>query len=375
MEKLPWDEMRYQIHNMQHKNKSKIDFNLLERIRQSDLLIISNGNDKFVGVWYLIFIKAPNGKEEYDFFLSFRCSSKLSYFYLRIAQQIGIPCIESISLTRLVCNELKTGECFTPEYFGFKTGVRFPRYKEQKDLSDFQQKIKEDLIAEVYILIKTHYKRITKKYLKTLELVEDKPDKDIKLELQKLAEEYSLSFRQVHNSQTGTDEYHLKSSIEEYDINFWQILFVQEKTKKIYVAAYGIFECFDINKAGSAIGLIKVLVDTDQKSLKQHVRKYYEEFLINQKLYEIATSSVEIILNLNSSKTGMEYRLDKSRTTVMTIYLKKSFKKVFVINISCNEFMRNPALFKKFIENPHRMNRWNFRCHERKSMPRTAPYL
>lgn len=140
MAKQPLGEVTDQIRNMQHKDKAKIDFNLLEKKRQSDFLIISNGNDKFVGVLY---IRDLVNKKNI-FFLEFKCYSQLSYYYLRIAQQIGIPCIESISLTRLVCNELKTGECFTPEYFEFKTGVRFPRYKEQKELSNFQQRIKKD---------------------------------------------------------------------------------------------------------------------------------------------------------------------------------------------------------------------------------------
>ena len=137
-----------QIHNIQHKDNSKIDFTILEKIQQLNLIIASNGKDKFLGISYV---------HQNHYYLEFKCSSQLSYFYLRIAQQIGISCIENIPLTNTIYNELHTGGIPTDYY----EGITIP-FKPWEFL-DFQLSLKQNLSPEVNILIKTHYKRITKK--------------------------------------------------------------------------------------------------------------------------------------------------------------------------------------------------------------------
>ena len=39
--------------------------------------------------------------------------------------------------------------------------------------------------------------------------------------------------------------------------------------------------------------------------------------------------------------------------------------RMYEIVITYNEFLRNPELFKKFLEDPKPMKKWNFWCKER----------
>ena len=116
--------------------------------------------------------------------------------------------------------------------------------------------------------------------------------------------------------------------------------------------------------------------------LGKDARKLYEEFQINYREYVIAHDSMKALLEANSKQTGKEYG-SRSDTTFFVIYFKKEdlyvagdsetpqkkSPKMYEIALTYKEFLRNPDFFRKFIANPHKMEKWNFWCRERKYNP------
>ena len=82
------------------------------------------------------------------------------------------------------------------------------------------------------------------------------------------------------------------------------------------------------------------------------------------------------LLEMNYQITGTEYGFS-SDTTVFEVYLRKKDESgvtakrkqkasMFCIVITCNQFLRDPDVFREFITAPHKLKKWTFRCCEEK---------
>ena len=72
-----------------------------------------------------------------------------------------------------------------------------------------------------------------------------------------------------------------------------------------------------------------------------------------------------IIVRLLSLKIDFKFLEKKEENTVPENEKRKSRRRMYEIVITYKEFLKNPETFKRFIENPHIIDKWNFWCKER----------
>ena len=122
------------------------------------------------------------------------------------------------------------------------------------------------------------------------------------------------------------------------------------------------FMAFDVCEAERAFEYVKVLIQECNGRFREDVKVFCEEFRLNTRLYDIAKNSIKTLLEMHFRRTGTEYGIDASKKTYVAVYLKDSTdaSKLYEVCITYNEFLRNPDAFKKMIENPRVVRKWNF---------------
>lgn len=151
---------------------------------------------------------------------------------------------------------------------------------------------------------------------------------------------------------------------------------------------------FDYSEAEVALGFVKALVEAWKGVLWNDAQKFIEEFEINPRLFDIAQNSIRTMVEMNYNQNAYEYGFDFDKTCAI-IYLKKKeiseedkaaikalgFQpktkgevskkakkgpRMYEVLIAYNEFLRHPIVFKDFIKEPKKINKWNFWCKELK---------
>lgn len=322
-----------------------------------------------------------------------------NYYLTKIAEMNGITCVDNQPLTRSLYEELKEGDVIPSQYIKPVAVVysNLEKFKnKKKEVSEFYEQLNNDALAKIYNLEKTVYRQVERRYFKNKKVCESLYEEDaIKYfseELRIVAEDNELNFRAFHSDAYKTDEFYLETYFEKYDLDFWQLVFVSEKDKKIYVGSRNSFRLFEFSEANLALGFVKALVEAWKGVLWNNAQKYIEEFEINPRLFDIAQNSITTMVEMNYKQNGYEYGFYFDKTCAM-IYLKKreiseedrtaiinmAFQpilksespaksskgpRMFEVLITYNEFLRHPDVFKDFIKEPKKLTKWNFCCKE-----------
>ena len=300
----------------------------------------------------------------------------------------------------MLYEELKEGDVISPKYIKSVAVVysNLETFKDKKEESEFYAQLNNDAVAKIYNLEKTVYRQVERKYFKNQKVCENLYEGDVVKyfteELRILAEYNELNFRAFHSAAYKSDEFYLETYFEKYDLDFWQLVFVSEKDKKIYVGSKTFFHLFDFTEADIALGFVKALVEAWKGVLWNDAQKFIEEFEINPRLFDIAQNSIKTMVEMNYNQNGYEYGFDFDKTCAI-IYLKKkeisedikaaimalgfqpktkgeASKKtrkgprMYEVLITYNEFLRHPDVFKDFIKEPKTFTKWNFWCKELK---------
>ena len=325
-------------------------------------VILKSGDELFIGFSY---------NEEYADSPYVVCKHSLERdsFFIKIAEMIGIPCIEQKILARELYENLDEGDILPAVYISSVAKIysNLEKFKDCERESAFQKSLNKDIHAQLDCLEKTLSKRISRNIDKKKKNGKDFEGDLVRYyheELCALAEKYQT----FQSASFHTEEFFLEVFYERFSIGFWQIVLISEKEKKIYVGTKSLFRSFSIDEAEIAVNFIKELVEGCNTELKDSVQKYCEEFQINPRLYDIAHNSILAMLELNYEQTGIEYGY-ATDTAVFVIYLKTCSEqgvKMYQIVITYNEFLRHPDVLKEFIKSPKIMKKWNFWCRERK---------
>lgn len=329
-----------------------------------------------------------------------KCRWDFNYYLTKIAEINGIPCVDNQPLTRALYEEVKEGDIIPSKYIKSVAVVysNLEKFKNIKEESSFYEQLNNDALAKIYNLEKIVYRQVERRYFKNKKVCESLYEGDVVRyfteELRILAEDNALNFRTFHSAAYKSDEFYLETYFEKYDLDFWQLVFVSEKDKKIYVGSKTFFHQFDFSEADVALGFVKALVEAWKSVLRRDAQKFIEEFEINPRLFDIAQNSITTMVEMNYNQNGYEYGFDFDKTCAM-IYLKKKEisvedkatilafavqsitkgnalvkarkgPRMFEVLITYNEFLRHPDVFKDFIKDPKKLTKWNFWCKEMK---------
>jgi len=329
-----------------------------------------------------------------------KCRWDFNYYLTKVAEINGIPCVDNQPLTRALYEEVKEGDIIPSKYIRSVAVVysNLEKFKNIKEESSFYEQLNNDALAKIYNLEKIVYRQVERRYFKNKKVCESLYEGDVVRyfteELRILAEDNALNFRTFHSAAYKSDEFYLETYFEKYDLDFWQLVFVSEKDKKIYVGSKTFFHLFDFSEADVALGFVKALVEAWKSVLRRDAQKFIEEFEINPRLFDIAQNSITTMVEMNYNQNGYEYGFDFDKTCAM-IYLKKKEisvedkatifalavqpitkgntlvkarkgPRMFEVLITYNEFLRHPDVFKDFIKEPKKLTKWNFWCKEMK---------
>jgi len=343
---------------------------IFKKINKSDI-ILKNGSEQFVSLKYdSTNWSAPAVvcKRNFDF----------NYCLTKIAEKIGIPCVENKLLTKALFDETHEWYCISDKYYMsvskiYQTLKCRGLWKPINDDNFFDRLRKNSNYQICYTEIRL-LKRAIRKYLKSFNDCVNTDTDDViekfKQELYDLSKNNNLIYRISSQPDLGTEEINLDFFLEEYNITFWQIIFISQKERKIYIGTRAFIKAFEFSESKKALGLIKTITGTICKEIKRDAILYQKEFDINVKIYDIVQNSLPVMLEENYMKTGIEYGF-LSDTTAITFYLSHKSsdtthpQRMHEIVITYKEFMRDPTAFKNFIAAPHKKYKWNFWCHER----------
>ena len=297
--------------------------------------------------------------------------------YLKVAAEyLSIPSEENKPLARWLYFEVEENDLIPEEMYRAVSIVLKKIYKETEKTSknNINNTINNDVLRSFRHAEKYSYRKAKKKYFQN-ERIECKGNLDIKSvkkfidsETIMLAHRYDMEYKKEHFSEYKLDLYTLEKRLENPKWLFRHMIAVSIREQKIYVENGTVFHVFDIKDAEIALDYVNVMIKTCTEEIKDNIEKFYKEFDINPKVYDIVANSVKSILRNNYNQTGMEYSFNSDKR-VSDIYLKNRNKpdsKIFEVCISHKEFLRNPEAFQRFIENPKRKKQWNFWCRERK---------
>ena len=371
---------------------------VLSAIKRCDV-IIKNGQEQFVGLYY--------DKVNFDRpMVLFKCDWGFNYYLSKVLDLMPVPCIEHKRLARALFDKTEEGDYIDTIYFSAVASIymNLPDFNnENKD--DFGEELNRDVVTQLYQLEADICKSAEKDFLeKEAEKVRKKISiEDTKEQLHKnitkIAEEYGMDYKVLHNTKEETDEFYLETLIEEYDFDLWLMVMLSTKDKKLYVCNRCIFKCFDLCETDAACKFVKFIVQTCNGRLKKTIKTYCEEFKLNPRIYDIAKNSIKTMLEMNYNWKGIEYGIDDSMKTQVVVYLKekelpdisevgrlvgflaprlasgskfqtyynkKTELMMYEVCITYNEFIRNPEAFKKLIEEPRVLRKWNFWSRRKK---------
>lgn len=235
---------------------------------------------------------------------------------------------------------------------------------------EFIMELNREFAIQYHRALRKESQKVINKLLKSLDIKNVKIS-EVEKCLLKIADEHKYKFFSDDNA----NEYFLNKK-DEYGRSHNNIFSIAEDSNKIYVGNKALMCCIDINEVGKALGILDALIKVETSDeMKNCCEKYYTEFKITPKLLDIARSGIKAILEDNMNKREIKYNLIDYAKTAVTFYLEKESyilnsdeksKKMYLVVITYNEYLRNPGKFKKFIECPETKNEWNFWCREQK---------
>ena len=339
---------------------------VLSVINKCDV-IIKNGQDQFVGLYY--------DRVRFDRpIVLFKCDWGLNYYLSKALELMPVSCVEHKPLARALFNNTKEGDFIDTIYFSEVASIyrNLPAFCDEKE--DFDEELNNDVLLQLYQLEKDICKRAEKKFWKQKikNQTEEKSVDTVREMLQKkvseLASKYEMDYRIIHNASQSSDEYYLESEVEEHNFDLWIMVMFSTKDQKIYVGNRAIFQSFEMENVEVACEYIKALAETTCTDLVQKINQYCDEFKINPRLYDIAENTLKTMLKMNYNWNGIEYGFYGSSKTAFMTYLRDQDdpSRMYEICITYNELLRNPDAFKKLIENPKVVRKWNFWSRRKK---------
>lgn len=339
---------------------------VLSVIKRCDV-IIKNGQEQFVGLYYdRVRCDRP--------IVLFKCDWGLNYYLSKALELMPVPCVEQKLLARALFNNTKEGDFIDTIYFSEVASIyrNLPAFCDEKE--DFDEELNNDVLLQLYQLEKDICKRAEKKFWKQkiTNQTEEKSVDTVREMLQKkvseLAAKYEMDYRIIHNASQSTDEFYLESEVEEHNFDLWIVVMLSTKDQKIYVGNRAIFQSFEMENVEVACEYIKALAETTCTDLVQKINQYCDEFKINPRLYDIAENTLKTMLKMNYNWNGIEYGFYGSSKTAFMTYLRDQDdpSRMYEICITYNELLRNPDAFKKLIENPKVVRKWNFWSRRKK---------
>lgn len=338
----------------------------LSVIKRCDV-IIKNGQEQFVGLYY--------DRVRFDRpIVLFKYGWGLNYYLSKALELIPVTCVEHKPLARALFENTREGDFIDSIYFSAVATIyrSLPEFNGERE--NFDEELNNDVLLQLYQLETDICKRAEKKFWKQKikNQTEEKSVDTVREMLQKkvseLAAKYEMDYRIIHNASQGTDEYYLESEVEEHNFDLWLIVMISTKGQKIYVGNRAVFQSFEMKNVEVACEYIKALVETICTDLLQKTNQYCDEFKINPRLYDIAENTLKTMLKMNYNWKGIEYGFNDSSKTVFMTYLRDQDdpSRMYEICITYNEFLRNPDAFKKLIENPKVVRKWNFWSRKKK---------
>lgn len=329
-------------------------------------VIIKNGQEQFVGLYY--------DRVRFDCpIVRFKCDWGLNYYLSKVFEFFPIPCVEQKMLTRALFANTAEGAYINSNYFTevAKIYSNLDGFKNNKE--DFDEELNNHVLLQLYQLETDICKRAEKKFWKqqiknqTEEVSDDKVRKKLQKTISEIAAKYEMDYRIIHNASQSTDEYYLESEVEEHNFDLWLMVMLSSKEQKIYVGNRTIFQSFEMKNVDLAFEYIKTLAETTCTELVKKINQYCDEFEINPRLYDIAENTLKTMLKMNYNRKGIEYGFNPDKTVFKT-YLRDQNdpSRMYDICITYNELLRNPDAFKKLIENPKIVRKWNFWSRRKK---------
>ena len=339
---------------------------VLSVINKCDV-IIKNGQDQFVGLYY--------DRVRFDRpIVLFKCDWGLNYYLSKALELMPVSCVEHKPLARALFNNTKEGDFIDTIYFSEVASIyrNLPAFSDEKE--DFDEELNNDVLLQLYQLEKDICKRAEKKFWKQkiINQTEEKSVDTVREKLQKkvseLASKYEMDYRIIHNASQSSDEYYLESEVEEHNFDLWIMVMLSTKDQKIYVGNRAMFHSFEMENVDVVCEYIKALAETTCTDLVQKINQYCDEFKINPRLYDIAENTLKTMLKMNYNWNGIEYGFYGSNKTAFMAYLRDQDEpsRMYEICITYNELLRNPDAFKKLIENPKIVRKWNFWSRRKK---------
>ena len=329
-------------------------------------VIIKNGQEQFVGLYY--------DRERFDCpIVRFKCDWELNYYLSKVFEFFPIPCVEQKMLTRALFANTAEGAYINSNYFTEVAKIYSNLYRFKNNKEDFDEELNNHVLLQLYHLETDICKRAEKKFWKQQikNQTEEKSVDTVREMLQKnvseLAAKYDMDYRIIHNASQSTDEYYLESEVEEHNFDLWLMVMLSSKEQKIYVGNRAVFQSFEMKNVDLACEYIKTLTEITCTELVKIINQYCDEFKINPRLYDIAENTLKTMLKMNYNRKGIEYGFNSDKTVFET-YLRDQNdpSRMYEIVISYNELLRNPDAFKKLIENPKVVRKWNFWSHRKK---------
>jgi len=329
-------------------------------------VIIKNGQEQFVGLYY--------DRVRFDRpIVLFKCDWGLNYYLSKALELMSVPCVEQKLLARVLFNNTKEGEYIDTVYISevAKIYSKLPAFSGEKE--DFDEELNNHVLLQLYQLETDICKRAEKKFWKqqiknqTEEVSDDKVRKKLQKSISEIAAKYEMDYRIIHNASQSTDEYYLESEVEEHNFDLWLMVMLSSKEQKIYVGNRTIFQSFEMKNVDLACEYIKTLTEKTCTELVKKINQYCDEFKINPRLYDIAENTLKTMLKMNYNRKGIEYGFNPDKTVFIT-YLRDQNdpSRMYKICITYNELLRNPDAFKKLIENPKVVRKWNFWSRRKK---------
>lgn len=355
-------------------------------LRECDV-ILKNGEEEFIGLYY--------DSESYDIpFVTLKGNWNFDYYFTKLAERMGIPCLEQKLLVRLLYSKTEEFEPVPGEYYlpvaRVYSGLK--KFQPNNDENSFLGKLNHDIGEQLHSI----EKKISKDALRKLRaknfckgVFNGNVPEYFKTELQDLVEKYELDYKTVYNPVFKVYEYYLSFSIDNSYIKFWQMVLISEVEGRIFFGSPSLIKEFDFDDVEKALATIKTLVITYNTGLKKDATIFKEEFDISPRHCEIAKNSIMTLLELNYNENHYDYGYDVDNLCYIQIYLKKikpekkavqnnpyveilmsagepteAEDTMYELLITYKEFLHAPEAFREFIKHPKQMEKWNFWCKE-----------
>ena len=344
-------------------------------------VILTNGQEQLIGIGY----KNDNKRKPY---INRKFSYwALSYLIFQVSAIWKNPCIENKILVNALYDEIEFVGVRVPEKYlnVFETIYdKLPVFENKKDGVQFQELLREEISLQLGSFGHHLFKRIAMKnlreYYKNTEHPPVKLEYNLKEILINLAELNNLEFHENFNFTLNLQEYYLENPehsenfLEYVSPLFWLMIFLTNDY--IYVGNQFVLQYFEKKELPLVVNYIKKIVEK-KTYYKKKIIERIKEMTISEQDYSSAIDSFKKILSENFSKNRIEYGYGFN-TTILEAYLekkedntvlenekRKNRRRMYEIVITYKEFLKNPETFKRFIENPHIIDKWNFWCKER----------